>query len=458
MYFKLTFILYIFYILLIFSSCGSNSTPSENLDFIADEQNESETNQTFESIILPNTFGNDHVYYVGEYPEKFDGSFHYASITKALDAIEDDINLSNIVGTSFNYNDVTLKIQEGTYGAETNETYPIIFPADIKVQGEGNVTINNVDYLNVNSLKDLNDPIVISLISLLATDLEPMIKLGNNTILNSVNISAGYGIGIAVESNNQAILKNSTIRTCKTGMRVQDNAQLTILNSNIQGNSLGLEVSDSANVLIKGTSITENEIGIKTSQYSTLQFTDKNLIVDNIYCGLYDRGIGSDLVLSDQIEWDATIIYDECTNGVSISSDRDRNIIFQRVPDNIVLFSDVPRIELNYPEHRSAITTTTPNIDWTPTPNNIITKVAIFNSLPIVNRYQVVNQEDIVWYWNSAADSIKKLGDLQYSDGVSNSALIKGKGYYYIVVEMNESQTEITAASPVYFFTVNGDY
>lgn len=453
------FLQFIFIVTFSFSitSCGGGNSTSENLDFIADE-NETEVNDTQNDLNLPITFGSDRVYYVGEPGDTFDGNFWHASITNALEMIESDINLSIITENPFTYSDVTLKIYEGIYGAESNETYPIVFPADLKIVGEGNVTIHNEDAFNVDTQEQLNDPFIAAIIYLLMTDIEPMIKLGNNTILDSVTINAGYGIGILVENDDQAILKNTNISLSKTGIRVKDSAQLTIVNSDIDENSLGLEVSDTANAIIKGATIEKNDIGIKTTEYSALQFADKNQISDNTYCGLYDRGIGSDLVLSDQIEWDASKIYDECSNGVSIASDRDRNIIFQRVPDDIVLFSDVPQITLLYPEHKSSITTTTPNISWNPTPDNIVTKVAIFNSLPIVNRYQIINQEDIVWYWNSASGDIQKLGNLAYTDGVYNNALIKGKGYYYVVFEMNQSQTEITAVSPVYFFTVNGDF
>ena len=79
------------------------------------------------------------------------------------------------------------------------------------------------------------------------------------------------------------------------------------------------------------------------------------------------------------------------------------------------------------------------------------------NSLPIVNNNQIINIEDTVWYWDSTSDP-KKLGSVSYSDGRFKGKLINGKGYYYVVLEMNKSKTEVTAASPINFFTVIGDY
>jgi len=443
--------------LVIFTACTNNKT-AEDLNFITEKKTET---QTTDSWLLPSTFGSDRVYYVRKnYNIPFNDNLvnTFPSITKALQDIESDIAYSVSIDSPFTYSDITLRIQEGIYGAETNETYPIVFPADLKVIGDGNVTINNIDYFNVDSLDALNDPSMMTAISIFENTIHPIIKLSQNTIVDSINVSAGFGIGISVEEGAHAILKNATILKSKTGLSIKDDAKLTILNSDIHDNSLGLEVSDSANAIIKGTKISKNNIGIKSSNISKLQFSDKNLITDNIFCGLYDKGIGSDLVLSDQIEWNVPQIYNQCQHGVSIASNMDRNIIFQEVQDFIKLFSDIPVIDLTYPTHKSSVTTTTPNLIWTPTPNNVITKVVIFNSLPIINTNQIINNANIVWYWNSDADDIKKLGNLQYTDGKSNGTLIKGKGYYYIVLEMNKAQTQITAASPVNFFTVNGNY
>ena len=412
-------------------------------------------------MVLPTTFGNDRIYYVSrnfDVPSKDNLVNTFTSITAALEDIASDMAYATTTNAPFSYADVTLKIKEGLYGAQSHESYPITFPAGLKVIGEGNVTINNVSYFNVDHLNDLNDPSMLTAIAILENTIHPIVKLGDNTIIDSINISAGFGIGIMVEGKTHAIIKNSTIHTSKTGLYIKDDAQLTILNSDIYSNSLGIEVGDSANAIIQGTTISKNDIGIKSSNLSTLQFSDKNRIYDNYYCGLYDRGIGSHLLLSDQIEWDVPHIYTSCQNGVSIASNMDRNIIFQRVPDQIALFSDIPVIALTYPTHKDFITTTTPNIIWNPTPDNVVTKVAIFQTLPIVNAKQVINDENIVWFWSSETGDTNKLGNLSYSDGESHGPLLKGKGYYYVVFEMNKSQTEITASSPVHFFTISGDF
>jgi len=445
--------------LVLFNACGSSSNKTaEEINLKAEGSVQSSVT---DSWFLPSTFGSDRIYYVSRdfnVPHNENLVNTFPSITKALQDIASDINYSISISAPFSYSDVTLRIQEGLYGAETNESYPIVFPADLKVVRDGNVTINNVDYFNVKTREDLNDPSMLTAISILENTIRPIIKLSQNTIIDSITVSAGFGIGIMIDNDTHAILKNTTIHTSKTALSIKDDAQLTVLNANIHDNSLGLEVSDGASAIIKATKISKNDIGIQSSNISKLQFADKNIISDNIFCGLYDRGRGSDLVLSKQIVWSVPEIYNRCQNGVSIASNFDRNIIFQEVPDSIKLFSDVPEITLTYPTHKSAISTTTPDIVWVPTPDNVVTKVAIFNSLPIINTNHVINKEDIVWYWDSESDDVKKLGNLHYSDGKSNGSLIKGKGYYCVIFEMNKSQTKITAASTAHFFTVNGNF
>lgn len=439
----------------IFISCDSNKK-SNNLDFINNEQaTPAKTIDANNTIFLPSTFGNDRIYYVNRNGDDPHSTFRVStSITRALKNIAEEMDFNDLLDP-FTYEDVTLIIQEGIYGEETNETFPINFPANMKIVGEGNVTIENLGYLLNKS--DNDDEIMNLLNFLLGIEYEPLIKLGNNTILDSINLYAGNGVGILVENNASAILKNSTVLNSKIGIRTKDNAQIIIMNSNLRQNTVGIEASEHSQVTLKGVKILYNAIGLKTLQSSKLQFVDKNRIAHNGLCGLYDKGIGDDLILSDQIEWNVSKIYGACQNGVSIASDNNRNIIFQFLPENIKLFSNVPEISLIYPKHKSSITTTSPNIKWTPTPENINTKVIIMNTLPIVNNNQIINKENIVWYWDSSRNP-KKLGNVPYKDGQFKGKLLNGKGYYYVVLEMNKSQTKVTAASLVNFFTVVGDY
>ena len=451
---KIRFAFFITISLIIFTACESNSK-SKNIDFINKENtNHIENLDVSDSMLLPSTLGDDRVYYVNRNGDDPHNTFQvYRSITEALKNIVADINYSSMLDNPFSYKDVTLIIQEGIYGEESNETYPLIFPENMKIKGEGNVIIKNLDYLLLNIDKDVTTLLHI----IFANDYEPLIILKNNVILDSVNLYAGDGIGVMIENNNSAILKNSNIFKSEIGIKTKDNSKIVMMNSDIYDNVIGIEVSDNSEANIKGVKIFNNQIGLKTLQSSKLQFADKNLIKENTLCGLYDKGIGNDLVLSDQIEWDVPYVYDDCQNGVSIASDKNRNIIFQFLPEYIKLFSNVPEVGLIYPKHNSSITTTSPNIKWTPTPDNINTRVIIMNSLPIVNNNQIINIEDTVWYWDSASNP-RKLGNVSYADGQFKGKLLNGKGYYYVVLEMNKAQTKVTAASLVNFFTVVGTY
>jgi len=451
---KIKYLLFIATSLIVLISCDTNSK-SENLDFIKKEQIKPIENLNTSSInLLPSISGNDRIYFVNRNGNDPFSTFRVStSITEALKNIEDDMEYYSSLDNPFSYKDVTLIIQAGIYGTESNETYPLVFPENIHIKGEGNVTIQNLDYLDGSMDNDIMNLLNI----IFATEYDPLIILGDNTIVDFLTINAGDGIGVLIENNASAVLKKSTILNSKIGIRTKDNSSIVIMSSKINSNYIGIETGDTSKAIIKGVKIFDNQIGIRSLQSSKLQFIDKNSISNNKNCGLYDKGVGFDLILSDQIEWEVPIVYDICQGGVSIASEKNRNIIFQTVYDNIKLFSNVAEINLTYPAHKSSVTTTTPNIKWIPTPDNINTTVVIFNSLPIVNKNKIINKEDVVWYWDSNSNT-KNIGNLKYSDGVSKGSLLNGKGYYYVVMEKDKSQTKVTAASPVYFFTINGNY
>ncbi len=446
---------FIFLVIFSFLFHACNSSPSKEVLTIADEKTtENNTTNIQNYMQLPSTHNKDRTYFVNQTGDDPYYTFRvYRSITDCLKHIAMDTNLSL---DPFSYKNVTMIIQEGVYSEEdTNETFPLVFPAGMLVKGEGSVIIKQKHKLPTDVLN--------LILEVFTADYFPLFIVNNDTIVDSITIEPSNGIGILAENNTSSLLKNVSFINGLVGLKTTDNAKVTLINTNFNNNELGIEASSNSKVVFKGISITENKIGIKTLQQSQLMFTDKNTITDNTFCGLYDKGNGSELVLSNQVFYEINWsygnpkIYDYCQNGVSVASDGYRNILFQKIPDDLVLFSNVPTIKLFYPQHESYITTNKPYISWQPTPDNIVTKVIIFNSFPIVNNNQIINKEDVVWYWDSTSNP-KLLGHVKYSDGKSKGALIKGKGYYYVVLEMNKEQTKVTAASNVYYFTVSGDF
>lgn len=308
---------------------------------------------------------------------------------------------------------------------------------------------------------------------------ETTIILNGDNRLSNLIVSSQKGTAILSKEGNNS-LNFITIKNSKNGISVLNSSSLVIKNSIIKDNShSGVELSNNSSIKLINSEINNSNIGIFISDNATIDINSKNnKIKENRQCDFFTNGY-NDIKLQG-IEWDKNIfdfnIETSCIDGNNIVNVGEGVVSYQTLPneENITVIEQLflnakNRINIISPKFEEAISTVTPTIKYSNNLDNKYLMVTIFNKIPKVIDNEIINSNDIFWYWHTGMRmNNSSMGIIDYTDGqnlidgeINNEKRIdvlpldKGRSYYLAIWEWDsENAIDIVSSSSVSIFYI----